>query len=222
MAYVRAADDARATGNPALEAHLLRRAVPGLREYGAADEVPDLLARAREAQAIAPFKDVRTSSDFTATIETVREQFTGLPRQNALFELAAVYRSPDIVKLRSTAISLLNKSLARRLFGVDLTTGDGRKLTTIGPASPDFPHGEGDERLIRFEMASVSHDYRRAAARLVDTARTCIRNEHVFTLRELLEVARRSALVPKGHETLVARGLLAGLNGDLEAHSGDA
>jgi hypothetical protein len=129
------------------------------------------------------------------------------PLSEALLSLAMIYPLPKVADLRSKAEEYKKKFIGRQLFSNMLLSSLGRTVSR---------QAESDEKAITEDMYNMASVYRSVRVQaLIEPARQQILSEHYVRAQDFLPFLSDSPFVRPGREWIVARGLHAGLEGDL-------
>jgi len=157
---------------------------------------------------------IETSFDVTELQEKAREHVKGKTLQEALFSLAFIAPVPHVEALRKLVLEMSKQFPFQALIPVVAMNSSGKTVGQRPSIMSDEP--DNTERAIKTEM------FRQAMlSRLVHTlgylelAKEQINLEHNIRLRDMLPFVANNPLVPPGREMIYARGLLAGLTGDM-------
>lgn len=135
----------------------------------------------------------------------------GKSMQDALVSLAFCYRSPDTTKLRSRIEELMKKRGLYFSIPVYVLGGDGKLSDKRSGID-----GINDESVLRDEMfREAAHEQELFAEAIVRPALIQIDIEHYIRESDLWPIVSNNPFVPPGREIFFARGLYAGLTGDL-------
>jgi hypothetical protein len=129
------------------------------------------------------------------------------PLTEALLSLAIMYPLPKVTDLRSKAEEYRKKFIGRQLFPSVLLSALGRTISR---------QAKSDEEAIMEDMYSMASVYRSTRVQaLIEPARQQMLSEHYVRAQDFLPFVSDSPFVRPGREWIVARGLHAGLEGDL-------
>ena len=193
-------------------AYTTYRETPGMREK--ADEVYASL-RAAQQQAADSMKVLETDPiDVTEQVESARTAVSGCDFLEALLRLFIIIRPIDFDEVqRATAEGLEETPLIRLASGVTVDS-DGR---TIAHNTPMGIGETGDDEAALWEhtVRNASFELQVRGHAIIQPAIEQLALEHAPTFRDVDRIVGNSPLVPAGHEELFAKGLLAGLRGDM-------
>jgi hypothetical protein len=196
----------------------LQRAIHALRKIGgesAVERARVLYRRMVEHQtkSTAEMVSVEHTVDFTTFVEFADTAVGGRPLDEALQRTAWLVNPAPVGELRAQVERMFAASPINALFAT----------TTLGPTGkivaqrPQF-ESTGDAR----EAATVAEMHRHATRHRLFVAQGYlvsaiqkIRSEHQVRLEDFYAITLSSSFVPPGRELTVARGLLAGFQGDL-------
>jgi hypothetical protein len=167
------------------------------------------------ARAVAEMRAVSSPSiDITDLINGSRDAVIGKKPLVALKAFASLYPGPNVDKLRAEAQASRQRFVLSRLFGATSLSRDGRVIARQDGGNLD---GEDSEEQL---LASMVRDHQIMAGLVIQgqmlPAIDVLRAEHNFTLQDFVNLAAACPLIPPGREHLVAKALLAGLNGDFD------
>jgi hypothetical protein len=151
--------------------------------------------------------------DIYDVIQAVTSRLDGLTFLDALAYLALAGRPPPYPELRKRAIEGLKNSLAS-IFSRQTINEKGR-VVSRSPSAP-FQAEHPDEVVLNEDVywqLSLHRDF--AGQTFIEPARRKIWMDHAVTQRDFLAITAKNPLVPLGRERLFARGLYAGLSGDM-------
>ncbi|MCY4557253.1 MAG: DUF4209 domain-containing protein [Chloroflexi bacterium] len=193
-------------------AYTTYRETPGMREK--ADEVYASL-RTAQRQAADSMEVLETNPiDVTEQVENARAAVSGCDFLKALLRLFAIVRPIDFDEAqRATAEGLEETPLIRLASGVTVDS-DGRTIAHNTPMNIGEPNDNGAE-LWEHTARNVGLELHVRGHAIIQPAIEQLALEHAPTFRDVDRIVGNSPLVPAGHEELFARGLLAGLRGDM-------
>jgi len=152
--------------------------------------------------------------DVTTLQEKAREQVKGKTLQEALFVLAFIGSSPRVDSLRKQVIETAKQFPFQALVPVVAVNDTGKTVgrrSSILSSEPDEA-----EQAIKAEMFRHAVLFRQIhVLGFVEAAREQINLEHNVRVRDLLPLVSNNPFVPVGREMIYARGLSAGLAGDI-------
>ncbi len=155
--------------------------------------------------------------DPTELIEIARKRVEGKSVYEALRSLGLL-GSPHVPQskgaLRQLVQEMSKQFVVSQLFAVTLITDDGR-VTARKPSMLSSDPKEVEEAIEAdmFHWARVGQMVHAQA--MIEPARSQIILEHNVTLHDFSPFVRNNPFIPPGHEGIYARGLHAGLTGDL-------
>lgn len=193
-------------------AYATYRETPRMREK--AEEVYAFL-RAAQQRAADSMEVLETGPiDVTEQVEGARAAVSGFDFQQALLRLLTIIRPIDFAVPQQAAAEGLEKFVLRRLASGVTVHRDGR---TVAHDTPMSIGGSGDDEAELWEqiVRDVSFEIQVRGQAIIQPAMEQMALEHAPTFRDLDEIVGNSPLVPTGHEEIFARGLLAGLRGDM-------
>ena len=187
------------------------RRLPG----GEKERVAELRRELTDLQpaALAEMRRISSSMDISEFVKKAREAVAEKSLIDALRELALSWRPPEVSHLRSEVEELAAKTPLKSLIRMVVVDGDGRKLGERGPLDPADP---GYEESVAVEMFTHASLYRRLqVAGVIDPMRQQILLEHRVTETSLAPILDLNPFIPGDRKLIFARGLHAGLHGDL-------
>jgi hypothetical protein len=129
------------------------------------------------------------------------------PLFDALLSLATIYPLPKVSDLRLKAEEYRRKYILRQIFPNVLLNEMGRTVSR---------QSQSEEGAILEDMYSLASTYRATRVQaLIEPARQQILTEHYVRVQDFLPFVSDSPLIKPGREWIIARGLYAGLQGDL-------
>lgn len=150
--------------------------------------------------------EYKSSVDASDIAKLAVDSVKGKPLEEALLSLAMLGASPKVDDLRKQAKENRDKYLFHRFFPNVYLNIRGR-VTAKQPAD--------EEEIIRADMfKNASLLQSTHAQALVETARRQILSEHYVRLDNFAPIVTDNPFIPAGRELIIARGLLAGLQGD--------
>jgi hypothetical protein len=187
------------------------RKIPGMRDR--IRELHLLLLDYRQ-KALKEMGRIETSFDVTELQEKAREHVKGKTLQEALLSLAFIAPVPHVEALRKLVLEMAKQFPLQALIPVAAMNSSGKTVGHRPSIMSDEP--DNAEKAIKTEM------FRQAMlSRLIHTlgyvesAKEQINLEHNIRLRDMLPFVANNLFVPPGREMIYARGLLAGLTGDM-------
>ena len=152
--------------------------------------------------------------DLGGYIQQARDAVSGLPIDEALNVFANLHHT-RAKQLRQAAIDSLARSPLRAHIPKVISSHDGRRIARTRGISGSTPT-QGDDAEIRAEMIGMHYlpllDVTVNAAIL--PALEVLVLEHRLQTADLIDLARRSPIVPTGRERLFGKALAFGFNGD--------
>ena len=194
------------------KAHMTYREIPRMREK--AEEVYASLRMAQRKAADSMEVLETDPIDVTEQAENARAVVSGCDFPEALLRLLTIIRPIDFDEARQATVEGLKGLVWLRLVAGTTVDQDGR---TIAHNTPIGIGESGDD-----EAALWEHTVRNASLELqvrghgiIQPAMEQLTLEQAPTFRDVDRIVGNSPLVPAGHEELFAKGLLAGLRGDM-------
>lgn len=217
--FVHEAEAEMAKGTPsALRAGgLLGFAIEAYRRISGGKSHADQLKRRMEdlqVLGLAELRPIEAKFDTASFAEQAEKEVSEKEFLDSLFALATMGRSPSRKRLREDAERLARAAPFSSLFPLAKVESHGRVVSRRPSIDPTRP--EESEEGIEAEMLQHAGLFRAAHVRTtIDPARRRILQEHHFIDAELIPLVRSNPFVPTGREGIFARGLGAGLRGDL-------
>ena len=150
--------------------------------------------------------------DLTATVENARNSVSGKPPQEALIAFANLYKV-NVNQLRSSAINSLSRSPFLASIPKVYSSSDGRIIGKT-PGTVNSAPSDDDEPEILAQMNRI--EYRTTVGVVVQglilPALDVLSLEHQLRETDLIELCRRSPIVPPRREVLFGKALAAGFN----------
>ncbi len=193
-------------------AHATYRETPRMREK--AEEVYALLREAQQRAADSMEVLETGPIDVTEQVEAARAAVSGFDFQHALLRLLTIIRPVDFDEAQQAAAEGLKKFVWRRLASGVTMDRDGRTIAHHTPMSIGEA-GDDEAELWEQVVRDVSLVIQFRGQAVIQPAMEQMALEHAATFRDLDGIVGNSLLVPPGHEEPFARGLLAGLRGDM-------
>ncbi len=216
--FVKEAEDRLAQGPAAysVAASLIQQGIEYLRKVSDTkrrrEELHQRLLRYQKKSA-EQFKSYSLSMDVTDAAREAAERVKGRPLPDALFALALMPLSPSVDKLRKRVKDFSKKYGLTYIFPMRQLSEDGR---VVGRRPSLYGDTEDAEQALRAEMfKEARNDQGLIAHAVIQPALVQIQREHAVRVSDLLTLVQYSPFVPTGREYLYARGLQAGLTGDL-------
>jgi hypothetical protein len=166
-----------------------------------------------QKRAVEQFKSDTLSIDVTEAAREAAERVEGQSLSDALFTLALMASPPRLEGLRERVEEFSRKHGLAYIFPMRQLGEDGRVV-----ARRESLYGEGEDaaRASRAEMfKQARNDQGLIAYAVIRPALAQIHRDHHVRLSDVLALVQHSPFVPPGREYLFARGLHAGLTGDL-------
>ena len=193
-----------------LASHWLQQAIEAFRRVGnCADRIQELHAKLLEyqEQSTSELRTVSTSIDLTEVAEKAAQQVSGKSLLEALISLALLANPKKKQKLRQQAEINRKKYIGQSLFPKVY-------LNALGRVIARQPH-DAEESLIADMHGLANHSRSICAQGVIEPARQQLISEHNPRVQDFVSILENNRLVPPGREVIIARGLHAGLNGDL-------
>ena len=152
--------------------------------------------------------------DIRENVEQARNAVRGKSIDKALLAFANLH-SISVAQLRQSAIDSLSQSSFRALIPVVFTSPDGRVIRRTSGTGGSVP-SESDEKEVLAEMNRFHYlpVISLAVQGLILPALDVLILEHRVPEAVLVDLARRSPIVPKGREILFGKALANGFNKD--------
>lgn len=206
------ADDHMAASHWLEQAHVRYRETQGMREK--ALEVYELLRVAQRGSAAAMTEFALPPVDITQEVEQAEVLVAGRDFLDALWRLFNIVPTTNFSDAEGEAAKVLEDTVYWRLASRVAVEPDGRIAARSNPPAVDDADGaqyELWERVV--EMVSMYHQHVGIAA--IQPAMRQIMLEHAPSYEDVHGFVSDSPFVPFGREGLFAKGLLAGLRGDM-------
>jgi hypothetical protein len=212
---VRVADDIEQQ-SAAVAAMHLSTAIHTFRQIpGQQTRIDALLRKLDDVQRAAVTRVARFSHNVDVTEEAnrIRAHFAGLEKHDVLVRLVTLFDVPDAAQLQRSVEENSRNFISQRLVPLTFVNARGRVISrrnAVGAGSP----AEQQRTLIQaaYEQAGRVRDYR--VNTYVLPAWHQIIDEHDFGEADLQWLVEASPFCPSGHESLFARGLVAGFRGE--------
>lgn len=225
--YVKEAESAlkRTPPSYSLASSFLQRAVQAFRSIrGTKEETVDAKAKAEQVHKLLLQYQEKTREEMITTsqgmdiskfVEEARNYVRGKNFQEALFALALLGTPTDICRLKQQVQQQARDFVMSHLFPVVMMNEMGKVVAhQLGSVLSDNP--EEAEAATRFEMCRNAIYYHNIHAQAyIDPARYQINLEHNVRIDDILSIISDSPFIPPGRNYLFAKGLYAGLTGDL-------
>ncbi|MEH2168338.1 MAG: DUF4209 domain-containing protein [Nostoc sp.] len=179
-----------------------------------AEEVRKLLSQYQE-QSINELVSMSYETDITAQVNIARSHVKGKEFDDALFSLAFIGTPPKVSQLRQEVLEIAVENPIYHLFPSSMINQMG-KVVARQPKLGLSNNPEQVEESIRFEMYKNAIYYQKLHAQAyIEPARYQINIEHSLQIKDLFPIVSNNPFVPAGREYQFAKGLYAGLTGDL-------
>ena len=217
-AYVREADThlAATPPNSLVGVALIRKAIQEYRTLGGSEErIEELNARLPGVQfdALGQLAPIEAEIDGRELAEAAIASVSEESWVDALFKLALISSSPRYDRLREQVLQEAADNPMQYLWPAQILDDEGRLAFEV-PALLTA-EGEAREHAIDAAVSRRAAIDRHITLILIHAARRQIQRDHRITESDVFQLVEASPLVPWGHERLFARGLAAGLTGDL-------
>ncbi len=194
-----------------MASHPIERAIVAYRRAGNADaKVEELKMKLREYQA----KGVKEmpfisggAVDISEIVMTAEKSVIGKTFKDALQSLATIRNPSNVREIRKQVEKNQEKYIFAKLFPKKLFSATGRAIA-VQPS-------DGEESILAEMFQYVGDTYQLAGKGIIEPARQVILLEHPCRYQDLYDFISNNPFIPPDREIIVARGLLAGLNGDL-------
>ena len=151
--------------------------------------------------------------DVSEWIQQARDAVSSKPAFEALREFTNLHRV-DVKRLRGDTLERLTRTTFRNLVSSVVMSRDGRVIAKIPSILGQVPTSD-DEVVIRAEMNNHYMTIVNIVAQaLILPALEILVLEHRFTNYELVQLVRRSPVVPVGRQLLYSKALSFGFGGD--------
>ncbi|NQV84884.1 MAG: DUF4209 domain-containing protein [Rhodospirillales bacterium] len=157
--------------------------------------------------------EISTPIDLTEPAKWAEKQVSGLSFPEAIVRFALLHQPELPGKLREQVNEQAKENPLQYTISATISDKDGRTIDVVPSLFTENP--KEAEKAILYHMmrhASMYHSWVGFGA--VEAARRKIWEEHPVSLPDFIELARASALVPEGHETLFGNGLMTGFGGN--------
>lgn len=179
------------------------RRVEGTKER--ARELHEVLLEYQE-KSTSELIEYKSSVDASDIAKMATDSVKGKALQDALLSLAMLGASPKVEDLKEQAKENRDKYLFHRFFPNVYLNVRGR-ITAKQP--------KDEEETIQADMFKNATFFQSTHAQaLVEPARRQILSEHYVRLDDFAPIVTNNPFIPSGRELIIARGLLAGLQGD--------
>lgn len=209
--YVRQSE-MHAKGDPPsymLASTFMQKAVEAMRRARAsADRIRDLHNTLLEYQekSVSEMRGFSSSIDITEMVSQAVSHVKGKSVLDALLNLSAIVKPSMRSQLRSRAEEDRKKYLFKTFFPNVYLNALGRVIARQ-PAD--------DDEAILADMCSLANQHQSIRVQaIIEPARRQVIAEHSISVKDFVIMLSNHRLIPAGRETLVARGLYAGLHGD--------
>jgi hypothetical protein len=217
--FVKEAEDRveqQAPGSYSLAAGDIQQAIECLRRVTGTKQCREALHKQLlryEKKVVEEFKSYSISIDVTQAAREAAERVEGKTLSEALLTLALMPSSPKVEELRERVQDFSRKYGLTYLPPMRQFSEDGRVVA----CRPSLYGSEEDAAwALRAEMLKQARsDQGLIAHAVIQPALAQIQMEHGVRVSDVLNLVQHSPFVPPGREYLYARGLHAGLNGDL-------
>jgi len=220
--YARQSEDALSKRTPPsylVASHFLRQAIIAYRPVSGTDERVKALHKKLIDYGKRSLTEMHTFSvgvDIDqGVIDHAKECVKGKTIQDALFSLAFGARSPSVSDLRKEAQDIMKRHPHLFIFPRAALNDSGK----VGKVAAGSKGGDGtidEEAELRAEMftnAQISQLL--CVGSMIEPAQKQINQEHAVRLEDLYPLVTNNPFIPPGREYIFARGLYAGLTGDL-------
>lgn len=216
--YVRQADDVleREGGGHAAAASLIQQAIEAFGRVGGTRErraaLHDKMLH-HQKESAKEFKSYTHSLEISELVEEARGRVRGKTLRDALFELAICASSPRVTQLRERVEEHANKFFFLHFVSMRKLDEDGR---VVGRRPGLYGDASESERALKAEMFKEAAIQQSVLAQgVVRPAIAQIKQDHDVGIADIMDLVSNSPFVPQGREYAFARGLRAGLDGDL-------
>jgi hypothetical protein len=198
-------------------ASILKDGIEALRQGGEEDDrVRELKARLLEYQSKAgdELGSFSSSVDISGSVTAAMNHVKGRSLHESILRLAFGQPETDLKTVQERVLG--NAKDAPLLHLLDTTVLDGKGRTrTVRRGLLNLEGEEYDKVLRQHMIAQVSQfDWSMRAQAFINPAREQITSEHHPTADDLIPVVLHNPFIPRGHEGIIAKGLLAGFYGD--------
>lgn len=218
--YVKESDDALIKSSPGymLASSYLQKAIESLKRIANTNErVKDLhnILVTYQSKSVKELVEVSSGEiDITKYVEDTRNKLKGKSLHEALITLATLTSSPKISILREQVERNLQNFPFQHLFSA-VSVNDAGKVIARQPSmiSGNPEEVEAAKRAEMYKQAIYHHQL--IASGVVSPAIDQILLDHDVSERDFMSIVSDNNFIPPGREGIYARGLYAGITGDL-------
>lgn len=156
------------------------------------------------------------SMDISELVESAEKAVRGRDLHSAMFAFVSLVPPTRLQTLRDVAADVLESSVSSRIASHQTTNKDGLvtlSLPAYDPSDPGSVHAHLHKEVMRVFSIAVGLNVKA----FIVPAMLTFNEEHNLWEGDLLEVLRRSPLVPPGREHTLAKGLCSGFRGDFQS-----
>ncbi len=211
--YASQADLCDAPGGEIAAAHYLEQAHEAYRHLGMRRETEETYDRLRDAQRhLRESMEVITGEeiDVSSAVTDARQHVAGKPLREALLALATVTSPTDFKRETANAEARMKAFPLQAIMGGPIVAEDGRVITHRSSAAT-LDEKQAEQALWQRVVEGAMEGYRWDVQARIIPALNQINFDHSFSFQDLHDVVVNNPIIPRGHETLFAKALFAGL-----------
>ena len=199
--------------------HDLALGIECLRQAGADDDRVESLHKTLidwQEKSAAEMQSFSHETDVSQLVEAARKHMEGKSLQDAIFAMALGHPVVSCTELRKRVLKNAEQFPMTTLFAGSLLAPDGR---VIAHKPSGFTSDEEErEKFIEAEMfhQAAQIDWSLRAQAYIDVCRREIWATHRPTLRDLQFLVLENPFIPRGHEPIFLKGIVAGFRGDFD------
>ncbi len=194
----------------------LQSAIVCLRKTGGykdrINEIHQLLLE-YQSKSTSELQTISTEIDLAEIVKNVQEQIRGKTLYEALKNLALLFISPNVDRLRKQVMDNAKTFIVQSIFPQTAVNQHGHVIGRAPSMMSDDP--EEVEQAIRTQMLNNAQLERQINIQIyAEPIRKIINQEHRVKIADFLPLVMNNPFVPPGREYIYAHGLYAGLIGD--------
>ena len=198
-------------------ASILKDGIEALRQ-GAEDEarLKELKARLQDYQSKIgdELGSFSSSIDISHAVTSAIDHVKGRSLRESILRLAFGQPETDLKGLEERVLGTAKDAPLLHLLEMTVLDGQGR-TRTVRRGLLNLEGEEYDKALRQHMIAQASQfDWSIRAQAFINPAREQITSEHHPTIEDLVPIVLHNPFIPRGHEGIIAKGLLAGFYGD--------
>lgn len=198
-------------------ASILKDGIEALRLGGERESrVNELKARLREYQSKIgeELGSVSSSVDISGAVKAAIDHVKGRPLGECILRIAFGQTETDLKALQERVLGIAKDAPMLQLLDMTVLDGKGR-TRTVRRGLLNLEGEEYKKALRQHMIAQASQfDWHLRAHAFINPAREQITSEHHPTIDDLAPIVLHNPFIPRGHEGIIAKGLLAGFYGD--------